>query len=173
MRIIDLVVNKMIKDYPEGGTKYFNKLDETLKLNESLQLAMLAKINTQIRSRNWTLVTQGEFSMYLLKTMYDYDYPDPPECRIQFRYSIRKDQEPIIRIFGEPQGPVIFMDDSAYSMKTIDGVYMWMASYMSVCINRIIVMYDGIRPSNPLLKSYSVESLYRYYDYHAELPKED
>jgi hypothetical protein len=156
--MISSLVEELLKLHPQGGTEYFDALDNAIRYTRKIKQAISDSISDKT-----LIVSQGKFG----ETMWDYlNYHYPNLSHICFHTSFRKDSDVHVGTYFRDAGwnDSIIIDDSMYSGKTVVGMYDWCASYMAINVNRILVAYDGSKPDNVLLRGFEIESFYKYYE---------
>lgn len=143
-----------------GGTKYFDLLDDKIKYNEKIIIGLLSHIHNL---KNKMLVLSGEIA-YQIKKYCDDNLP-------MQRYMIicgspRRNQDIYIDYENSKLNysfEPVFVDDSFYSGKTFFEIRNFLKKELAISLETCFVAYDGSQ-----IKYKYVYSLFRYYDYFNE-----
>lgn len=153
------LLNKIVKDclaQHEGGEKFFDYLDENIRVN--MNILDLLSVKFLLGNDFDKIVVSGKFGRMFANYYMNDLYTDDAKI-IMVNGGLRKD-EPIddlshLNIKGKK---FIFVDDSFYSGKTRNVIKAEIERLGGKLIQTYVV-YDGSKE-----KDKTVRSLYRYYD---------
>jgi len=154
MNLIEKKVQWLMEEYADGGTTYFDALDMCLKGEYQIILQLILSTEP-LRP----LALQGGFGLAVRNLMNIYGIKRPGI--IWLKSSPRQGEQVEYDVENEILNNPIFLDDSCYSGKTIQGMDQLLERDFGLNVHFTNVIYDG---SKSKLKS--LESFFRYHDYY-------
>lgn len=149
------MVNKFLTIY-EGGEKFYDALDEEIRINDAWLYTM---INCILTNEDFDgFVVSGKFGRRFYN-FYTTNYEPYKEVLVA-NGALRKGNEIGIENKDLKGKRYVFIDDNFWSGKTKDRVKEYIEENNGKFL-KSYVFYDGNKK-----KSKEVESFYRYYDFH-------
>lgn len=151
------VVDQFLKQYV-GGEEFYDHLDEQIRINDIWLYAMITKIEKEESFDQ--LIVSGKFG----RRFYEFSLAKMPAeftAKIVVANGSLRKGNPIGLEDSNLDGQeFIFVDDSFYSGKTRDVIQNYLEKN-GAHLKKTYAFYDGSK-----VKEKTVESFYRYYDYH-------
>jgi len=154
------------------GRDFFNKIDDTMRLNKNLDLVQKVFDNIKNTNKGFNLILTGGFGDWILMNIKKGKLKVPGNLLL-VNGSIRGKDNKLNKLTTGKRVEIIYkknddlqnkkfilFDDSYYSGSTKKSIDRFLKKYNSK-INKTFVLYDG----NDKIDS-NRQSLYRYYDYH-------
>ena len=152
---------KRISGNYSGGEKFFDKLDEEL-VNES-SVDLLTHLLSYVSNKKIAILS-GKFGYMIADKINKGLLPHIPY--ILFKGGIRSGNSPeIIRKTSFYSKRAIFIDDSIYGGATYQTIKKFIKKESNIIIEKCVVIYDGC----PIIKP-DIKSIFRYYDYFESKP---
>jgi hypothetical protein len=155
MNLIEKKVRQLMIDYADGGTAYFDAFDMCMRGESQIILQLIATTEPYR-----PIALQGNFGLAVKNLMMIHNVERPGVFWV--RTSVRKGEEPVIDHQGDILVNPIFIDDSCYSGRTIEGVDRLLTKRYGLNVQETNVIYDGMKGA----RQKSVNSFFRYYDHY-------
>jgi hypothetical protein len=154
MNIIEKHVRWLMAEFADGGTAYFDAFDMCMRGEYQIILQLL--LTTEPYR---PIALQGRFGLAVKNLMGMHNIERPGV--LWLRSSPRKGEETIFDQQGTILINPIFIDDSCYSGRTIEGVDKLLTEKFGLNVQHTNVIYDGMQGA----RKPSINSFFRYHDY--------
>lgn len=154
---IQNVVNQFLEKYV-GGEEFYDALDEQIRIHDIWLYAMIARIEKETSYDRW--IVSGKFGRRFYEFVKTNIGEEGAQKILVTSGSLRKGKAIGLEEEDLTGLEFLFIDDSFWSGKTRDVIQRYLEKNHAH-LKKTYVFYDGSKK-----KEETVESFYRYYDYH-------